>query len=302
MQSQINQCPVNQRRKTFSGTVLTALLILGGMAVNYSEVPKAALYSVFREVNKYSIALQTRNWSSLRGSHFEIRFKPEDAGIAQMVLDTAEAAVVPVNEMLGYSPKDPALVLVYPTRGELGKSFGWTGDQSAMGVYWAGIIRVLSPTAWIEGVGRGEVEKAFRSSGPMVHEYAHLVVDYITRGNYPRWLTEGIAQYIEREITGFSFAEDPGFIRDKWFSLSELEKSFDTPEGQAPAYSQSLAMMDYLTQEYGEDAFLGILERLGKGQSLNKAWREETGVSLQDFEGSFVLWSQTSGYDIEPAM
>ena len=296
MQPQINRRPQwHGRKKALGRMFLAALVVLGGLAASYSALPKAGFYSVFREVNKHSIALQTKNWNSLRGSNFEIRYKPQDAAIAGLVLETAEQSVVPVNEMLGYTPQGSQgrmLVLVYPTREEMGKSFGWTGDQSAMGVYWAGIIRVLSPAAWIEGASYGEMENEFRSSGPMAHEYTHLVVDYITRGNYPRWLTEGIAQYVEREVTGFSFSDSLTSPEDGWFSLRELEQNFDTTEGQAKAYRQSLAMMDYLEEEYGQGTFAGILKGLGKGQSLNKAWKEQTGISLEEFEEDFQDWSR----------
>ena len=128
-------------------------------------------------------------------------------------------AVEPVNKRLGFNPQGKSLVLIYPTREALGKSFGWAADQSAMGVYWAGVIRVLSPMAWVESAVTSEVEKEFRSSGPMVHEYTHLVVDYITRGNYTRWLTEGVAQYVERDITGFVLSEPLIRFEEEWFPL-----------------------------------------------------------------------------------
>jgi len=291
MQPQINGHPrVPGIGKKVRGVFFAALIIVVGLIVNFTQIPRAAFYSVFREVNRFSINLQTRDWLSLAGDHFEVRYHPQDQAVAALVLNTAEQSFEPVNNMLGYVPKDRTLVLVYPTRRDLGKSFGWTADQSAMGVYWAGIIRVLSPAAWIDCSAEGEMAERFRSSGPMVHEYSHLTVDYITRGNYPRWLTEGIAQYVEREITGFSFSDGLSSPEEEWFSLKDLENNFDNPQGQAKAYRQALAMMDYLVIEYGEDAYIGILQRLGRGAGLDKAWREETGTTPEEFFEDFCRW------------
>lgn len=286
-------------RKTAKGTFIAALVLVGGLVCSYSEAPKSAAYSIFREINKHSIAFQTRGWERVNGSHFEIRYRPEDAEIARLVLETAEMSVDPVNSRLGYVPQGKMLVLVYPTREALGKSFGWTADQSAMGVYWAGIIRILSPTAWIESAAATQLEEEFRSSGPMVHEYTHLVVDYVSRGNCPRWLTEGIAQHVERDVTGFILSDQMIRLEEQWFPLSEIDVQFDTPEGQSKAYRQSLAMIDYLTQEYGEEAYVGILHRLGRGSSLTAAWKAETGLSLEKFEQNFNYWTQAQAdYEI----
>ena len=77
----------------------------------------------------------------------------------------------------------------------------------------------------------------------------------------------------------------------EWFPLCELDEEFDTAFGQSKAYRQSLAMMDYLVEEYGEDSIVGILNRLGEGTSIKKAWKEELGVSLEEFEQHFNYWT-----------
>jgi len=291
LQSHVVNCQQGWRRRTLKGTVIAALVLLGGIVLNYSEVPKSLAYTAFRGLNKYGIGFQTRGWQSIEGNHFEVRYHPEDASIASLVLETAEIAVEPVNQRLGYVPKGRMLVLVYPDRESLGESFGWSADQSAMGVYWAGIIRVLSPTAWIESAPAAEVAAEFQATGPMVHEYTHLVVDYITRGNYPRWFTEGVAQYVERDITGFSLSEPLVRSDEKWFSLRDLDDSFDNSLTQTKAYRQSLAMIDFLVQEHGQQAIVGILNRLGHGAKLNAAWKAETGISLEEFETGFNYWT-----------
>jgi len=54
-----------------------------------------------------------------------------------------------------------------------------------MGVYWSGVIRILSPDEWLDEVPSRGREVLFSQQGPIAHEYIHLLVDYQTRGNYP---------------------------------------------------------------------------------------------------------------------
>ena len=134
-------------------------------------------------------------------------------------------SVEPVNTKLCFTPQGKTLVLVYPTRAALGKSFGWAADQSAMGVYWAGVIRVLSPWPGLKVLQQVKLKRV-PLFGPMV---TNIPIWWwtILQGNYTRWLTEGIAQYVEREITGFMLSElyRPG---EEWFPLCELDEEFDT--------------------------------------------------------------------------
>lgn len=52
-------------------------------------------------------------------------------------------------------------------------------------MYWAGVIRILSPQDWIDAVNDEERSLIFRKEGPVAHEYIHLLVDYKTAGNTP---------------------------------------------------------------------------------------------------------------------
>ncbi|HBT19885.1 MAG TPA: hypothetical protein DEA47_00695 [Peptococcaceae bacterium] len=210
--------------------------------------------------------------------------------VTELVLEAAEKAFAPVNRMLNYEPLRKVPVVVYSSREVLSRNFGWDANQSAMGVYWAGVMHILSPEAWIDVGDKNEYREIFMQQGPMIHEYTHYVVDSIAGGNYPRWLTEGIAQYVERETTGYVFKSNPQ--EKEVLSIGELEASFDDSQKAGIAYRQSLELVDFLVDCYGEEILVRILKRLGTGMTLSQTFKEELGISLKEWEQEFALWNQ----------
>ena len=270
------------------GVRLCATIILGIILVLLSiknpALPKNITYGLVREAVKKEVEFRTRNWDYLKYEQFLIKYKDQDTDNVKLILETIKMDYQQVNEMLNFTSNVRVPIIVYPDSPSLGRNFGWDADQSAMGVYWAGVIRVVSPEEWLGDLSQGNTKEIFRKKGPMIHEYAHLVVDYRTRGNYTRWFTEGIAQLIEKEITGFQFENTVLKVdRSEWYDLRDMNRGFDNLPNQSLAYSQSLVMVQYLVNEYGYDGLNAILDYLGRGRTLNQAFQIVTGKTLDQF-------------------
>lgn len=270
------------KRRIFLNITLAVLFLISTLILRYPFTVKAASYNFLREFVKREIYLRTWDWNTLRGTNFVLKFENQDASVANLVLQTAEEIFTPINEALEYTPDTQVLMVMYPNKASLNKSFGWDADENAMGVYWAGSIRILSPLAWIED--EETIGQEFRDQGPIAHEYTHLVVDYMTKGNYTRWLTEGVAQYMERELTGFAFPILDVTSREQLYSLQEMTTNFDNLPDQSLAYHQSLAAIDYYVESFGFEALVNLLQDLGRGKSLSQALHENTGLSFEIFE------------------
>ena len=121
----------------------------------------------------------------------------------------------------------------------------------------------------------------------MVHEFAHLIVDDITQGNYNRWWTEGIAQYVEKEITGFEFSSpQAGGEGVNYYTLEELQDKFDQLNQQI-CYWQSLKAVEFIADNYGEDCLLSILTCLGQGNSMEESISTTLGIDYHSFEYAY---------------
>ena len=190
----------------------------------------------------------------------------------------------PIGEYFDCFPEKKVPVAIYRNKSSLNRVFGWDSDVNAMGVYWGGVIRLLSPNDWLDEFSKAAREDVFRMHGPIAHEYIHLLVDYKTRGNYPRWFTEGLAQYGEKHCTGRAAVTASGGGRpDLSFSLEDLDKKFNDPEWQDYCYTVSEELVGFLIRNYGDDCILLMLEELGRGKGVDSAFNKVLGVGIQDF-------------------
>lgn len=278
-----------------------ALLFL--LAARMPHFLRAGAYAAFVELGRLQALMATREMYSLSGEHFEVRYCPEDKAYARLVLETCERFYGPVGEFFSFTLPGRVPVIIHPSKSSLNAAFGWPDGEKAIGVYWAGVIRVLSPREWIGFEGEEETREKFVQSGPVAHELAHLAVDYMTRGNVPRWLNEGLAQYVDYRLTGFRFVQ--GKLSRPPYDLREMDRQFDLLEDQELAYRQSLAAVEYLVGVYGEESLHKILAALGQGETVDAALRQAVGETLEEFSQNVAaycaaeFWQQESGIPAE---
>ncbi len=267
--------------------ILTVLGSMGFLAARNGSWPGKVKQELFRLMVGQEISLKTAHFSQMSTAHYKIKYLPVDAEYAQMVASAAEDAYSSVSNMLGQEPARRTTVIIYPDNASLARSFGWDKNQKAMGVYWGGSIRILSPGAWMTDAGD---QQLFMKEGPMVHELAHLLVDEMSHGNYNRWWTEGIAQYAEKKITGFEFSSPFENQQDlNYYTLEELQDNFDQLE-QSVAYWESLKAVEYIAGKYGEDKIYAILRQCGEGDSMPAAVEKSLGMDYAGFEYDFYQY------------
>lgn len=272
---------------------LVLILALLSMAffITAPVTAKSYIYRVVREISKIQMMWQTRGWQEIDGPNFIVRYQPQDDNTAKMVLNVAEKSYKPVTDSFGFAPRSKTLIVIYPTKESLSRSFGWTADESAMGVYWAGVIRILSPNAWVGETDPAQFTKVFENEGPVAHELTHLIVDYKTGGNYTRWLTEGIAQYEEAKVTGYHMDHEKIVSPEELYPLSKMDGGFDNLEDQNLAYYESLQAVRYMVMRYGESSIDKVLTNLGRGRTMDQSFRDVLGVSTNQFEKDFKIWA-----------
>lgn len=246
------------------------------------------LYPLVRQAAQAKLEFETRHYRAYETPHFVVRYQGQDSDMAQLVARAAEASYKPVTELLGQSPKGKALIIMHSDKNELGKAFGWSGTENAMGVYWGGVIQVLSPRAWMQDQLSTE---EFIRTGPMAHEFTHLVFDHMTNGNYPRWFTEGLAQYVEYRITGFEWRTPANALSGTLYTQAELDANFDDLPNQSLAYRQSFAAVRYIAEAHGDAALQQIIAKLRSGVKLEAAIKAVLNMNYREYETAWRSWA-----------
>ena len=259
------------------GIVLVLVFILLITLLISKNSQSLMRFMVGQEVN-----LKTASFNQYQSEHYDIKYTSIDEPYVKLVAGVAEEAYDTVSSMFGMEPVGRTVIVVYPDSSSLARSFGWDKDANAMGIYWAGSIRILSPREWL---GEQDMQLYFAREGPMVHEFAHLMVDEMSGGNYNRWWTEGVAQYVEKKVTGFEFSS-PGNQKVEYYQLKQLAKRFDEMD-QSIAYWESLQAAEYIADRYGEASLFSITRQLGQGKSLEQAIENTLTIPYTEWEEDF---------------
>lgn len=244
------------------------------------------------------ISFKMRGYDSLVTPHFVILYKPENEEYISMVAKVADRTYDIVGKDFDFYPEDKVPIVVFPDRISLQSAFNWPKDENTQGVYYRGIIYIQSPGEWVQETEN--IDKVFFEKGPMVHEYTHLAVDILTGGNYPRWFTEGVAQYEERRVTGYTLDEDFEIDRDVFYDIDDIMHRFDSLSDVPQAYLAALEMTDFLAGQRGIYEIKKIMTLLKNGNSANGIFLQRATGFLQEGKFQFVTNITNRGGIFEP--
>jgi hypothetical protein len=234
-----------------------------------------------KAIEEFQIALSLRNDPSIRASleravrearasagfdnkrlsHFIVRYEGETMeSTGRMVLDSLERSYATLVSQLGYQPSEPVVVLLYSRRSyrEMG------GPHWSAGLF-DGKIRV--PVGGLE-----QVDEQIRST--LHHELAHAFISARAGQATPRWLHEGLAEYLEGSR---------GAAQGKLLAqVLNSGKSFEGCLASARCdvrifYPAATSLVDYLIQNRGMGGIRDVLESLGEGNDIDAALREVLG-------------------------
>lgn len=272
--------------------MVPALLILAMMLCLMPPLAvRNGAYQLYRAAAWQKVRWERRGMLAAGSGLVRVYHDGSDEQSADLVVALLEQYAAQVEQNYGYLNRQPVQVVIHPSRRSLAASMGWASGESALGVYWGGSIKLLSPSVWLTGKSQQEIESVYRQSGPVVHEYTHLVVDQMTSGNIPRWLTEGLAQVEEQRLTGYLWLERGSAIKDgNLYALAQMGGDFDGLSNQPLAYHQSYTMARYLLESEGQQQVNRVLRELGTGYTLDQALERVTGSTLAEFEDNWRAW------------
>ncbi|MBF0122850.1 MAG: hypothetical protein HQL21_05520 [Candidatus Omnitrophica bacterium] len=249
-----------------------------------------------------SFAIQVdEGFTEIVSEHFRARFlTSSDRELARRALDRAEYLYKRVARDIGYSRYDGY----------------WTWEKRAGIILFPDQIsfsRFTGQPAW--SVGYASRESIFFHNKTIVsfsgqanffdevlpHELTHLMFwDYFDRhiASVPVWFEEGVAQLEETGKRGIAKdALRPVVQSGKHIQfrvLGNLRPSELNQDAQVGIYyAESLSIIVFLVEKYGQEAFYQLIKELRGGQSFEKALTRSYGgifKSMDDLEGRWVRY------------
>ncbi len=236
------------------------------------EVQETDPYNVV-VYNLVTLRESLSKFQTLTSPHFIVRMDPKEAGIyGQRVLDLLERAHALLGKKYGMEPKEKIIVEIFPDQKDFAiRTFGLPGGAGYLGVCFGRLITANSPAS--------RPGSSTNWEAVLWHEYAHVVTLQLTRNRMPRWLSEGISVYEERQARG-TWGEQmkPRYramiLGEDLTPVSALSGAFlkpKTPIHLQFAYYESSLVVEYLLERFGLDAMKRIFADLSKGAGINDA-------------------------------
>jgi len=213
------------------------------------------------------------HFRTFKSEHFDVRMDPHEAEVyGADVLALLERAHATLTKKYGLPLTERTIVEIFPDQKDFAiRTFGLPGGAGYLGVCFGRVITANSPASRQGSPSNWE--------SVLWHEFTHVVTLTLTRNKMPRWLSEGISVYEERQARG-SWGEQmkPRYramiLGEDLTPVSQLSGSFLHPKSAAHlgfAYYESSLVVDWLVGKWGLEKMKELLADLAEGTEINAA-------------------------------
>ncbi len=210
---------------------------------------------------------------TLQGDGFIVRMDAREAEIyGDRVLELLNEARQVLCSKFNVELKETIAVEIFPRQQDFAiRTFGLPGGAGFLGVCFGNVITMNSPAS--QGNSPSNWEAV------LWHEFCHVVTLSKTKNRMPRWLSEGISVYEERQRNpAWGQSITPAYremiLGEDLTPVSDLSGAFlRPPSGQHLmfAYYESSVVVEYIVETFGMNVLVAILDDLAKGLPINYA-------------------------------
>jgi hypothetical protein len=223
------------------------------------------------------------DWRTKVGSIVRVHSYASDQSLVDDALKVGDEAVAKASKLLGVTETEPVDFFVYANEADFADLGGVTGRE------WVGgfaLPETRTLFMWDEGD-----PAYFRTT--VAHELTHVVFDTATKNPYHQplhWLNEGTAAYLSEGYSPRYRREVEAALRDATIMpLEAIAGAFPTTSDRALlAYGESTSAVKYIVDTYGQEALAKLIRAYAAGVSDDEAFRTGLGVSLAEFEASWL--------------
>lgn len=234
-----------------------------------NEVYAADPYNI-SAYNLVTLRDKLDEFETLETENFRIRISKKEAPVyGQRAIDLLEPAYRYLTQRYDVEIDEKVTVEIYPNPADFEvRTFGMPGNPGYLGVCFGPVFTINSPATSLANW-----------ESVLYHEFCHTITLTLTRNRMPRWLSEGISVYEERERDSawgqmMTVGYRERILSGRMQKISEMSAAFmsaQSGEDTQFAYYQSYLVVKFLFENYGIEAMRDLLRDLGEGVTMNDA-------------------------------
>jgi len=192
------------------------------------------------------------------------------------------------------------VVEIFPEQKDFAvRTFGMPGNPGYLGVCFGSVITANSPASQAPNPANWE--------DVLWHEFTHVITLTATRNRMPRWLSEGISVYEERQANPqwgekMNLGYRQMILENQLTPLGKLSGAFlraTNSEHLLFAYYESSLVVQFIVDKFGLDSLKKILSDLHDGVEINQAIAAHT-EPMADLEKKFDAFARETAAKLAP--
>ncbi len=240
-------------------------------------------------------------YQTLTNADFIVHMSAHEARLyGDRVMELLGRAKETLCRKYGVQFDQPTTVEIFPEQKDFAvRTFGMPGNPGYLGVCFGSVITANSPASQAPTPANWE--------DVLWHEFCHVVTLTATKNRMPRWLSEGISVYEERQADPawgerMNLAYREMILHGELTPLGKLSSAFLDPSNSVHlhfAYYESSLVVEFIVQKFGFGTLQNILGDLRDGSGINQAIAART-VSLPELEKQFDTFARDQAKNLAP--
>lgn len=244
---------------------------------------------------------QIERFRTLSNDDFLVRMEAREAAVyGDRVLELLQRAKRVLCDKYGLELNHRITVEIFPDENDFAvRTFGMPAVSGYLGVCFGKVITANSPASQADHPSNWEAV--------LWHEFCHVVTLELTRNKMPRWLSEGISVYEERQQdSAWGQRMNPRYrelvLEGGLTPIRDLSDAFLSPESPLHlqfAYYESALVVEFLVDRYGLEALKRVLHDLGAGLPINESLIRHT-APLPKLDAEFERFARRRAEQFAP--
>ena len=242
-----------------------------------------------------------KEFATLTNDHFIVRMSKHEAQVyGDDVLKLLDRAREKLCTKYNVTLRKPTTIEIYPNQKDFGvRTFGMPHNPGFLGVCFGPVVTANSPAS--------QTGHEANWQAVLWHEFCHVITLQMTENKMPRWLSEGISVYEEKQENKTWGQVMNAKYRDMVLgkdlvAISDLSSAFLAPRSDLHlqfAYYQSSLVVEYLIDKFGIESFQKILHDLAKGTNINTAIEMHT-KPMSELQDEFARYARKLARSVGP--